>query len=74
MFLGSTSGINVAASVRVARQLGPGNTVVTVLCDGGAKYQSRLFNREWLDGKGLLASAALPAARAPISLEAALVA
>src|SRR5580704_5688760 len=74
LFLGSTSGINVAAAVQVARQLGPGHTIVTVLCDGGAKYQSRLFNRAWLDGKGLLASAALPAARAPISLEAALVA
>jgi cysteine synthase A len=74
LFLGSTSGINVAAAVQVARQLGPGHTVVTVLCDSGAKYQSRLFNRAWLDGKGLLASAALPAARAPISLGAALVA
>jgi len=53
LFLGSTSGINVAAAVRVARELGPGHTVVTVLCDGGAKYQSRLFNREWLEQKGL---------------------
>ena len=74
LFLGSTSGINVAAAVQVARQLGPGHTGVTGLGDSGAKYQSRLFNRAWLDGKGLLASAALPAARAPISLEAALVA
>jgi cysteine synthase len=74
LFLGSTSGINVAAAVQVARQLGPGHTVVTVLCDSGAKYQSRLFNRAWLEEKGLLASAALPPARAPISLEAALVA
>jgi cysteine synthase A len=74
LFLGSTSGINVAAAVQVARQLGPGHTVVTVLCDSGAKYQSRLFNRAWLEEKGLLASAALPAARAPITLEAALVA
>ena len=41
LFLGSTSGINVAAAVRVARELGPGHTIVTVLCDGGAKYQSR---------------------------------
>ena len=53
LFLGSTSGINVAAAVRVARELGPGHTVVTVLCDGGANYQSRLFNREWLKQKGL---------------------
>jgi cysteine synthase A len=53
LFLGSTSGINVAAAVRVARQLGPGHMVVTVLCDGGARYQSRLYNREWLQQKGL---------------------
>src|SRR5690606_8570965 len=53
LLLGSTSGINVAGAVRVARQLGPGHTIVTVLCDGGAKYQSRLFNREWLAQKGL---------------------
>src|SRR5207302_863130 len=43
LLLGSTSGINVAAAVRVARSLGPGHIIVTVLCDGGAKYQSRLF-------------------------------
>lgn len=54
LFLGSTSGINVAAAIRVARDLGPGHTIVTVLCDGGAKYVSRLFNREWLEQKGLL--------------------
>jgi cysteine synthase A len=53
LLLGSTSGINVAAAVRVARELGPGHTIVTVLCDGGAKYQSRLFNRAWLEDKGL---------------------
>jgi cysteine synthase A len=54
LFLGSTSGINVAAAIRVARELGPGHTIVTVLCDGGAKYASRLFNRAWLAEKGLL--------------------
>jgi cysteine synthase len=52
LFLGSTSGINVAAAVRVARELGPGHTVVTVLCDGGAKYASRLFSAAWLEQKG----------------------
>jgi cysteine synthase len=57
LFLGSTSGVNVAAAVRVARELGPGHVVVTVLCDSGAKYLSRLFNREWLAQKGLLAAA-----------------
>ncbi len=56
LFLGSTSGINVAAALAVARQLGPGHTIVTVLCDGGAKYQSRLFNRSWLAEKNLLSA------------------
>ena len=75
LFLGSTSGINVAAAMRVARELGPGHIVVTVLCDGGAKYQSRLFNPEWLTQKGLArAAAGAPAGRAPITLEKALVA
>ena len=74
LFLGSTSGINLAAAVRVAKELGPGHTVVTVLCDGGAKYQSRLFNREWLQEKGLAASAAAPRPHSPIALESALVA
>jgi cysteine synthase len=57
LFVGSTSGINVAAAVRVARALGRGHTVVTVLCDSGAKYVSRLFNRQWLAQKGLLEAA-----------------
>jgi cysteine synthase A len=74
LFLGSTSGINVAAAVRVARELGPGHMIVTVLCDGGAKYQSRLFNREWLEQKGLAPYAPLPARGTPLALGAALVA
>jgi cysteine synthase A len=57
LFLGSTSGINVAAAVRVARDLGPGHGIVTVLCDGGAKYVSRLYDRAWLAEKGLLEAA-----------------
>jgi cysteine synthase A len=52
-WFGSSTGLNLAAAVRVARDLGPGHTVVTILCDGGAKYQSRLFNRAWLDERGL---------------------
>ena len=68
LFLGVTSGINVAAAVRVARDLGPGHTVVTVLCDGGAKYQSRLFNREWLAQKGLAQSALAAPAGEPIDV------
>jgi cysteine synthase A len=52
LLLGSTSGINVAAAFELARQLGPGHTIVTILCDGGAKYQSRLFNRAWIHERG----------------------
>jgi len=52
LLLGSTAGINVAAAVRIARELGPGHTIVTVLCDGGAKYQSRLFNKAWVEERG----------------------
>jgi cysteine synthase len=59
LFVGSTSGVNVAAAVRVARELGPKHTVVTVVCDDGSKYLSRLYNREWLAQKGLLQAAGL---------------
>lgn len=51
--LGASSGVNVAGAIRLARDLGPGHTIVTILCDHGARYQSRLFNPEFLDGKGL---------------------
>lgn len=74
LFLGSTSGINVAAAVQVARELGPGHTIVTVLCDGGAKYQSRLFDPEWLRQKGFAVEAAKPTPAAPIALERVMVA
>ena len=51
--LGLSSGINVAGAVALARQLGPGKTVVTILCDTGFRYLSSLYNREWLEAKGL---------------------
>ena len=51
--LGGSSGINVAGAIRLARELGPGHTVVTILCDGGQRYQSKLFNPEFLREKGL---------------------
>jgi cysteine synthase A len=57
LLLGSTAGINVAAAVLLARQMGPGHTIATILCDGGAKYQSRLFNRAWLAERGFLEAA-----------------
>ena len=51
--LGGSSGINVAGAIRMARDLGPGHTLVTILCDYGTRYQSKLFNPEFLRGKGL---------------------
>ena len=51
--LGGSSGINVAGAMRLARDLGPGSTVVTILCDYGTRYQSKLFNPAFLRGKGL---------------------
>ncbi len=53
LFLGSSSGINVAGAVRLAKALGPGKTIVTVLCDGGERYVSKLFNPGFLKTKGL---------------------
>jgi cysteine synthase A len=51
--VGGSSGINVASAIRTARKLGPGHRIVTILCDGGARYQSKLFNPEFLRGKDL---------------------
>lgn len=51
--LGGSSGVNVAGAVRLARELGPGKTIVTVLCDYGTRYQSKLFNPAFLRSKGL---------------------
>jgi len=51
--LGGSSGINVAGAIRLAKQLGPGHTIVTILCDSGQRYQSKLFNPSFLKEKGL---------------------
>ncbi len=51
--LGTSCGINIAAAIQVARQMGPGHTIVTILCDGGARYQSKLFNPDFLRSKNL---------------------
>ena len=51
--LGGSSGVNVAGAIRLAKDLGPGHTIVTLLCDGGARYQSKLFNPEFLRAKKL---------------------
>lgn len=51
--LGGSSGINIAGAMRLARELGPGKTIVTILCDYGSRYQSKMFNRAFLESKGL---------------------
>ena len=51
--LGGSSGINIAGAMHLARDLGPGHTIVTILCDFGTRYQSKLFNRAFLEEKGL---------------------
>ncbi|MCH4022932.1 MAG: cysteine synthase A [Acetobacter sp.] len=51
--VGGSAGINVAAAIRVARTLGPGHKIATILCDGGARYQSKLFNPEFLRSRDL---------------------
>jgi cysteine synthase len=51
--VGLSSGVNVAGAIRLARTLGPGKTIVTILCDPGTRYQTRLFNPEFLRSKGL---------------------
>ena len=56
LFMGGSVGINVGAAIALAKEMGPGHTIVTVLCDGGSRYQSRIYNREWLASKDLLPS------------------
>lgn len=51
--LGGSSGINIAGAIRLAKELGPGHTIVTILCDYGNRYQSKLFNPDFLTSKGL---------------------
>ncbi len=53
LFMGGSVGINVGAAYALAKQMGPGHTIATVLCDGGSRYQSKLYNREWLITQGL---------------------
>jgi cysteine synthase A len=53
LLLGGSSGINVAGAIRLAKKMGPGHTIVTILCDHGSRYQSKLFNPAFLKDKGL---------------------
>ena len=54
LVLGGSSGINIAGAVCMARDLGPGHRIVTILCDYGTRYQSKLFNPDFLRSKGLV--------------------
>ncbi|KAI9468340.1 cysteine synthase [Coemansia mojavensis] len=54
IYLGASSALNVAAAYEMAKILGPGKTIVTMMCDGAYRYQSRLFSRKWLESKGLV--------------------
>ncbi len=53
LLLGASSALNVVAALWLAKELGPGHTIATILCDSGIRYQSRLFNENWLNSKGL---------------------
>ena len=53
LLMGGSTGINITGAVRLARDLGPGHTIVTILCDHGSRYQSKLFNPEFLKERGL---------------------
>ena len=51
--LGGSSGVNIAGAIRLARELGPGKTIVTILADSGQRYQGKMFNPEFLRERGL---------------------
>ena len=51
--LGTSCGINIAGAIRLGKELGPGHTIVTILCDKSDRYQTKLFNKEFLQGKNL---------------------
>ena len=53
LFLGTSSGINVMGAIKMAKELGPGNTIVTILCDDANKYYDKMFNKDILNDNGL---------------------
>ncbi len=53
VYVGTSSGINVAGAIRLARQLGPGHTIVTLLCDSASRYDSKLFDPAFLAARNL---------------------
>jgi cysteine synthase A len=64
IFVGPSAALNVVGAVKLARKLGPGHTVVTVLCDGGSRYMDKMYSPEWLKAQGLEAAADVDASRA----------
>jgi cysteine synthase A len=66
--MGGSTGINVAGAIRMAKEMGPGHTIVTVLADYGNRYQSKLFNPEFLSAKGLPTPPWLSRPRAPVKV------
>ncbi len=66
--MGGSTGVNVAGAIRMAKDLGPGHTIVTVLCDFGTRYQGKLFNPEFLKSKGLPAPHWLAEPQTPIAI------
>jgi cysteine synthase A len=67
LYLGGSTGINVAGAIRLAKQLGPGHTIVTILADGGGRYASKLFNPQFLRSKNLPVPPWLEAAPSPVA-------
>ena len=55
-YVGASSGLNVVSAIKVAKDMGPGHTVVTCLCDSGQRYVTRIFNRKWLESKHLVSA------------------
>jgi len=66
--LGGSSGINIAGAIRLAKQMGPGHTIVTILADYGSRYQSKLFNPEFLRAKSLPVPRWLSEPRPPVDI------
>ena len=54
LVMGGSTGVNIAGAIRLARELGPGKTIVTLLCDHGSRYASKVFNPEFLGSKQLV--------------------
>ena len=66
--MGGSTGINVAGAIRMAKDMGPGHTIVTILCDYGTRYQSKLFNPQFLQSKGLPVPHWLAEPRPPLNV------